>query len=68
MEQESDVSVRTIIVTVFCIVAGLGAGYSLKSIVAHASGWQDLAYSVGAGLFIALSAVVLNYVLSSKDR
>lgn len=68
MEQKKDVGFWTIIVTLFCVVAGLGAGYSLKGTVAHIAGWQALVYALGAGIFIAISAVILNYALSSRDN
>jgi hypothetical protein len=56
---------ESVVVTIFCIVTSYGAGYTLKMIVTRLSGWQDLAFAFGAGIFITISAVLLYQGLSA---
>lgn len=65
MKSENDLGKESIIVMFFCLLASLGAGFSLKGIVPGISGWQALAFAVGAGIFIAISAVLLYQLLVS---
>ncbi len=65
MEEENARIRESMIVAVFCLSASLGAGFSIKQIVAYLTGWQALAYAFGVGIFIAISAVCLHLFLSS---
>ena len=68
MDEKNGFDSQAIVVMIFCILAGVGAGFSLKSMVAQIAGWQALVYAVGAGIFIALSTVLFNQFLSSCDE
>jgi hypothetical protein len=65
MEQKDEPGFRSVIVTLFCLAASLGAGFSIQKIVDALTGWQVLLYGLGAGIFIAISVLVLNQALSA---
>lgn len=67
MEQKDDLGWRSITVTVFCLLASVGAGFSIKNIVSHIGGWQAFAYAFGVGIFVAISAIFLYLALSSSE-
>ncbi len=66
MESKGDLSGRSMIVTIFCLSASFEAGYILKTIVSRISAWQTVAYAIGAGIFIAISAVFLHLFLEAS--
>lgn len=69
MKSENDLGGESIIVMLFCLLASFGAGYSLKGIVSGISGWQALAFAVGAGIFTAISAVLLyQFLVSLREK
>jgi len=65
MKSENDLGAESIIVMLFCLLTSFGAGYSLKGIVSGISGWQALAFAAGAGIFVAISAILLYQFLVS---
>jgi hypothetical protein len=67
VEQKDDLGLRSIIVTAFCLLASLGAGFSFREIAAHVAGWQVVAYAFGGGIFLAISAIFLYLALSPSD-
>ncbi len=68
MSEQNDFDVKTVVLMIFCVLAGVGGGFSLKEVISQIAGWQALVYAVGAGIFIALSTVLFNLVLSSCDE
>ena len=66
MEPRNGLSGKSIVVTVFCLLASFEAGYSLKNIMPGISAWQAIVYAVGVGIFVAISAVLLNQSLTSS--
>ncbi len=64
MKSKNEANLSALIVGAVCIVMGAAAGISLHEIVSRLSGWQDLGYVLVAGVFIALTAAILNQILS----
>lgn len=59
--------VSVIVVIAFCVLSGLGAGVTVTKILHRNGGWIIPAYAMVAGIFTALSAVILAYVLSLRN-
>lgn len=64
MKPENEANLTSLVVGAVCIIMGAAAGISLHEIVSRLSGWQDAGYVLVAGIFIALTAVILNQILS----
>jgi len=64
VKSKNEANLSALIVGAVCIVMGAAAGISLHEIVSRLSGWQDLGYVLVAGVFIALTAAILNQILS----
>lgn len=65
MEEKHEPGCPSVVVTLFCLVASLGAGFSIQKVVGGLTGLQVLLYGLGAGVFIVISALVLSQVLSA---
>jgi heme A synthase len=57
-----------LITALFCIVAALGGGMTIKMSLANSGGWVVAGYAVTAGIFMAISAVILMQVLSALSK
>lgn len=57
-----------IIVAAFCILASFGGGLTVQSTLSKHSRWILPFYGLFAGIFLAISAVILSYVLTSFKR
>ncbi len=68
MASKNDISWITIVVTIFCVMASIGAGLNLQRLADRLSGAQAVGYWLVAGIFIALSAVILAQVLSALRK
>lgn len=64
MKTKNEANFTSLIVGGVCILMGAAAGISLHEIVSRLSGWQDAGYVLVAGIFIALTAAILNQILS----
>ncbi|MCM8782502.1 MAG: hypothetical protein NC828_05585 [Candidatus Omnitrophica bacterium] len=56
----------SLIAIVFCILAAFGGGVTVQSTLHNSGGWVVAGYAVTAGIFIAITAVVLMQVLAKK--
>ncbi len=54
---------HVIITAIFCIIAAFGGGIAIKNILAGHGGWIVASYGISAGIFIAIAAVILMYVI-----
>jgi hypothetical protein len=54
-----------ILLAAFCILGSFGGGVSIRGLVEHHSGWGAAGLGVSAGIFIAISAVLIKQVLAS---
>ncbi len=50
---------------VFCILAGLGAGMSVQTVLHARPGWVIPFYAVVVGIFTGISAIVLSTILTA---
>ncbi len=64
VKPKKEANLTSLIVGVVCIIMGVAAGISLHEIASRLSGWQDAGYVLVAGIFIALTAAILNQILS----
>ncbi len=65
MQSGNGLSWKSVIVAVFCLLACFEAGYTLKSIVSEIAAWQALVYALGVGIFVAISALLLDLSFAS---
>jgi len=64
VKPKNEASLKSLIVGAVCIIMGAAAGISLHEIVSRLSGWQAVGYVLVSGIFIALTAVILDQILS----
>ncbi len=64
MESKKEVGGVAIVLAAFCILASVLGAISLEEIISHLNKWQKGGYAIAAGVFIAMSAVILNQILS----
>jgi len=64
VKPKNEANLASLIVGAVCIIMGAAAGISLHEIVSRLSGWQDIGYVLVVGIFIALTAAILNQILS----
>ncbi len=64
MNPKNEANLKSVIIGAVCIIMGAAAGIRLHEIVSSLSGWQDLGYVLVAGIFIALTAAILDRILS----
>ncbi len=63
MKSKNEANMTALIVGAVCIVMGIAAGIRLHEIVSSLSGWQDLGYVLVAGIFIGLTAAIVDRIL-----
>ncbi len=68
MEQKNEVNWTSVIVGIACIILAAVGAVRLHQILPHLNGWQAAAYSIVAGIFIALIGVIVNSILSFFRR
>jgi hypothetical protein len=68
VEQNNEASGISILIGVIVIVLAVVGAVSLHQILPHLNGWQAAAYSIVAGLFIALIGVIVNSIVSFFRR
>jgi len=64
MKPKNEANITTLIVSLVCIIMAAAAAISLHPIVSHLNGWQGVGYVLVAGIFIALTGVIVNQILS----
>lgn len=64
MNPKNEANLTSLIIGAVCIIMGTAAGISMREIVSRLNGWQDAGYVLAAGIFIALTAAILNQILS----
>ncbi len=64
MEHKHKISGIVFILVAVCILGSVAASLSLREIIPHLNRWQKGGYAIVGGIFIALSAVILNEILS----
>jgi hypothetical protein len=70
VESKNKASGLAIFLIAFCLLVSIAGAFSLEQIMPHLAGWQAGAYAAAAGIFIALTAVILTQILSffATDR
>ncbi len=68
MKQKNEANWTSLIVGIVCIILAAVGAIRLHHILPHLNGWQAAAYSIVAGIFIALIGVIVNSILSSFRR
>ncbi len=63
MKSKNEADMTALIVGAVCIVMGIAAGIRLREIVSSLNGWQDLGYVLVAGIFIGLTAAIVDRIL-----
>jgi hypothetical protein len=64
VESKNKVSGVAIFLIAFSVLTSIAGAFSLEQIIPHLKGWQAGAYAGAAGIFIALTAVILVQILS----
>ncbi len=64
MESKNQANGLAILLIAFCVLASVAGAFSLEEILPNLHGWQAGAYAAAAGIFIALTAVILTQILS----
>lgn len=64
MEHKHRVSSVAFILIAVCILGSVAASLSLQEIIPHLNKWQKVGYAVVGGIFIAVSAVIVNEILA----
>jgi hypothetical protein len=68
VKQKNEASGISILIGVIVIVLAVVGAVSLHHILPHLNGWQAAAYSIVAGIFIALIGVIVNSIVSFFRR
>ncbi len=66
--QKNEANWTSIIIGAVCIVLAVLGAVRLHHILPHLNGWQAAAYSIVAGIFIAVIGVIVNSILSFFRR
>ncbi len=64
MESKNQANGLAILLIVFCILVSILGALSLQQIMPHLAGWQAGAYAAAAGIFIALTLIIVTQILS----
>ena len=65
MGSKNDFNWMTVILlAAFCIFGSFGGGISIRGLVEHHSAWAIAGFGVAAGIFIAISVVLIKQVLA----
>ncbi len=64
MESKNKASGVAIFLIAFSVLTSIAGAFTLDQIMPHLKGWQAGAYAAAAGVFIALTAVILTQILS----
>ncbi len=55
---------KVILLAAFCILGSFGGAFSIQSLIEHHSPAVLIGYGVAAGIFIAISAVIILQIVS----
>jgi uncharacterized membrane protein len=64
MEKKHRISSATFILIAVCILGSVAASISLQHILPHLNRWQKGGYAIVGGIFIAMTAVIVNEILA----
>lgn len=64
MKHSRGADLTSIIVAAVCIGMAVAGGLSMHHLISSLNGWQAAGYALIGGLFIALSAVIINKIIS----
>jgi hypothetical protein len=63
MESKNRVNGSAIFLIAFSVLTSIAGAFSLQQLVPHLNRWQVACYAIAAGVFIALTAVILTQIL-----
>ncbi len=64
MESKNKAGGLALFLIAFCVLVSIAGAFSLQQIMPHLAGWQAGAYAAAAGIFIALTIVIVTQILS----
>jgi hypothetical protein len=64
MESSKKVNGTALLLIAFTMLASIAGAFSLKQIIPHLNKWQIGGYAIAAGVFIALTTVIIMQIIS----
>jgi hypothetical protein len=64
MAKKNEVGGTAFILAAICIIGSIAASLSLQELVSHLNKWQKGGYAIVGGIFIAVTVVIVNQMLS----
>ncbi len=65
MKSKNKPNFMSVVAVLFCLVASIAAGESLKALAPNIGGWASAAYALVAALFVGLAVVIVVQIMSS---